>query len=199
MSGQTLQQYILPLAAGVQAVFNSSGLSNYRHADWLGTSRLALDVNGNLYSSYSYAPFGETYAGAGPANRSFTGQSQDVIVGQLGDYDFLFRQYTPSQGRWLVPDPAGLSAVDITNPQTWNRYAYVGSNPLSNVDPLGLQQDSGGGVVIDPPPPSPPPVPPSFWDLWGNRIQGVVNPFRFQIQPLTMPWERGDPTGSKQQ
>ena len=90
MSGQTLQKYMLPLAGGVQAVFNSSGLQYNRHADWLGTSRLALDVNGNLYSSYSYAPFGETYAGTGPANRSFTGQSQDVIVGQLADYDFLF-------------------------------------------------------------------------------------------------------------
>jgi RHS repeat-associated protein len=32
----------------------------------------------------------------------------------------------------------GLAAVDLTNPQTWNRYAYVGNDPLSNVDPLGL-------------------------------------------------------------
>ncbi|MGC2112264.1 MAG: hypothetical protein WA655_22285, partial [Candidatus Korobacteraceae bacterium] len=37
-----------------------------------------------------------------------------------------------------VPDPAGLAAVDITNPQTWNRYAYVANNPLNTVDPLGL-------------------------------------------------------------
>jgi len=37
-----------------------------------------------------------------------------------------------------VPDPAGLAAVDLTNPQTWNRYAYVANSPLSNVDPLGL-------------------------------------------------------------
>jgi hypothetical protein len=46
--------------------------------------------------------------------------------------------------RWLVPDPAGLAAVDPTNPQTWNRYAYVGNNPLRNVDPLGLKELCAG-------------------------------------------------------
>jgi RHS repeat-associated protein len=55
-----------------------------------------------------------------------------------GVVDFLFRRYSPVEGRWISPDPAGLAAVDITNPQTWNRYAYVANNPLSNVDPLGL-------------------------------------------------------------
>jgi RHS repeat-associated protein len=70
---------------------------------------------------------------------SFTGQTQDVVQGQTGIYDFLFRQHASSQGRWLVPDPAGLAAVDPTNPQTWNRYAYVANNPLSNIDPIGLK------------------------------------------------------------
>ena len=37
-----------------------------------------------------------------------------------------------------LPDPPGLAAVDLTNPQTWNRYAYVANNPLSNIDFLGL-------------------------------------------------------------
>jgi RHS repeat-associated protein len=53
-------------------------------------------------------------------------------------YDTHYREYHTTQGRWLTPDPAGLAAVDPSNPQTWNRYAYVANNPLSNTDPLGL-------------------------------------------------------------
>src|ERR1700694_5520852 len=73
-----------------------------------------------------------------------------------------FRQYSPSLGRWMHPDPAGLAAVDPSNPQTWNRYAYVTNNPLSFTDPLGLNVDetgchedastacvTGGGDVVD--------------------------------------------------
>jgi hypothetical protein len=37
-----------------------------------------------------------------------------------------------------VPDPAGMAAADMTNPQTWNRYAYVTNSPLSRTDSKGL-------------------------------------------------------------
>jgi hypothetical protein len=46
-----------------------------------------------------------------------------------------FRYYIPEQGRWLTPDPL---AGDITKPQSLNRYAYVGNNPTSFIDPSGL-------------------------------------------------------------
>jgi RHS repeat-associated protein len=95
-------------------------------------------MGGGLFSARSYAPFGESYAETGTTDRSFTGQTQDTVPGTTALYDFLYRQQSAAQGRWLVPDPAGLAAVDLTNPQTWNRYAYVANNPLSNVDALGL-------------------------------------------------------------
>jgi hypothetical protein len=53
----------------------------------------------------------------------------------------LFREYDLTQGRWMTPDPAGMAAVDPTNPQSWNRYAYVNNNPLKATDPLGLDLD----------------------------------------------------------
>ena len=135
MHGQSVQWYFVPLAAGATAVYNATDLQYYRHADWLGSSWLAVNTNGTVYGDQGYAPFGEGYAGSGSALGVFTGQTKDTVG---GDYDFLFRQYAPAEGRWLVPDPAGLTAVDITNPQTWNRYAYLSNNPLNATDPDGL-------------------------------------------------------------
>ncbi len=117
LRGQSLLTYTVPLPGGVQAVYNGSGLQYYRHADWLGSTRFETDTAGGVTSDRAYAPFGETYAEIGTPDRIFTGQTQDVIGGPTGIYDFLFRQQASNQGRWLVPDPAGLAAVDITNPR----------------------------------------------------------------------------------
>jgi len=58
-------------------------------------------------------------------------------------YDFPYRQYSAPQGRWVSPDPAGLGAMDLTNPQSCNAYGYVGGSPLNRVDPLGLEDGDG--------------------------------------------------------
>ncbi len=135
MNGQSVQQYFAPLAGGAQIVYNASGIQFYRLPDWEGTSRFAVTPSNSVYFDGGYAPFGEQYASYGTSDRVFTGQQQELVSAL---YDFPFRQYSSTQGRWIVPDPAGLAAVDITNPQTWNRYAYVANNPLSYIDPLGL-------------------------------------------------------------
>lgn len=122
-------------SGGATAIYNSSALAYYRHSDWLGSSRLTSTAGRALYSSMAYAPFGEQYATSGTPDPSFTGQNSDTVASL---YDFTFREHSPSQGRWISPDPAGLAAVDPTNPQTWNRYAYVANSPLSYIDPLGL-------------------------------------------------------------
>ena len=122
MNGQSLQEAFVPLPGGGTAVYNSGGLAYYRHPDWLGSSRLATTPGRTVYAYTGYAPFGENYEGQGSTDLSFTGQNQDTVSGLN---DFLYREYSPVQGRWISPDPAGLAAVDPTNPQSWNRYAYV--------------------------------------------------------------------------
>ena len=145
MNGQTLQKAFVALPTGATAVYTASGLAYYRHADWLGSSRLATTPTRTKYYDVAYAPYGENYSGSGTTDLSFTGQNQDTVTGL---HDFMFREYHPASGRWISPDPAGLAAAEMTNPQSWNRYAYVGNNPLASVDPLGLEiceVSTGGG------------------------------------------------------
>ena len=158
----------IPLPGGSSAIYDASGLSYIRHTDWLGSSRLATTWNHAVYSKEAYAPFGESYNEAGTPDRSFTGQDQDVVTGSpaSGVYDFLFRKYDPSAGRWLSPDPAGWNVVDQTDPQSLDRYAYVENQPLNLVDADGLAPPcpvSSDGVTPigpcsnpgNPPPPAP--------------------------------------------
>jgi len=72
---------------------------------------------------------------AGLHSVEITFQSNDIAIDL---YDFPARERHGTQGRWISPDPAGLQAADPTNPQTWNRYAYVLNNPLAYTDPQGL-------------------------------------------------------------
>ncbi len=142
MNGQTIQKAFVQLPAGAQAVYTASGISYYRHTDWLGSSRFSSTPSTRqMYYDGAYAPYGENYAEAGTSDRSFTGQNQDTVSGTTPLHDFLLRGHSPIQGRWLSPDPAGLAAVNPSNPQSWNRYAYVVNNPLALIDPLGLCDD----------------------------------------------------------
>jgi RHS repeat-associated protein len=100
------------------------------------TPRLASTTSRTVYYDGAYAPYGESYAESGTADHSFTGQRQHVAPsGQYPLYDFLAREYNPTWGRWMTPDPMG---GDVLNPQSLNRYAYVNNNPASLTDPLGL-------------------------------------------------------------
>ncbi len=162
MNGQTLQKAFVALPTGATAVYTASGLAYYRHADWLGSSRLATTPIRTKYYDVAYAPFGENYSGSGTTDLSFTGQNQDTVTGL---HDFLFREYHPASGRWISPDPAGRDAADLTNPQTWNRYAYVMNNPLEYVDPLGLADDPCKGIPNCVSVTAPYPSFPSWWSF----------------------------------
>jgi RHS repeat-associated protein len=122
---------------GHPAVYTSSGILNYSHSDWLGSSRLLTTPSRTLYVDEAYAPYGEPYAASGSWVQ-FTSNGNQWTAS--GVDDFMFRHYHPVQGRWISPDPAGLAAANPADPQSGNRYAYVGNRPLNTVDPLGLEE-----------------------------------------------------------
>lgn len=139
MNGQTLVSAFVKLPGGSRAVYGSGGLAYYRHADHLGNSRLATTPSRAKYYDVSYAPYGEDYDGSGTQDLAFTDENQDTVKNGWSTnlYDFMLREYRTAHGRWTSPDPAGLGVVDPTNPQTWNRFAYVLNNPMAAIDLLG--------------------------------------------------------------
>ena len=143
MQGQSIAMVYVPLPGGVTAAYVGSGLVYYFYPDWLGSLRLMSTPGRSALPMMAYAPFGEGYAGGTPSFVEFTAGGYSLTVldneNQTGSLeDFMFRRYSPTQGRWISPDPAGIGAANPSDPQSWNRYAYVGNRPLQNTDPTGL-------------------------------------------------------------
>jgi RHS repeat-associated protein len=67
-------------------------------------------------------------------NQKFTGKERDQESGL--DY-FGARYYGSALGRFTRPDDP-LVDQHVSDPQSWNLYAYVRNNPLKNTDPFGL-------------------------------------------------------------
>jgi RHS repeat-associated core domain len=106
---------------------------NYVTADQLGTPRAVTDGTGTVIWSWAYQgnAFGEqqpTSTTGYVLNLRYPGQYYDAESGTNYNY---FRTYEAATGRYLQSDPIGLTGGIST-------YAYVGGDPLSYTDPLGL-------------------------------------------------------------
>jgi RHS repeat-associated protein len=106
----------------------------YYMQDGLGSVRSIMKGNSEK-KSYDYYAFGEirdekTFGNLqGFYNRyKFTSREWD---GESANYYYRARQYNPASGRFLRRDSIGyLGGLNL--------YSYVGSNPVSKTDPLGL-------------------------------------------------------------
>jgi RHS repeat-associated protein len=114
--------------------------TTYYHSDHLGTSRILTSYWGWPVWQGTFAPYGqEVSAQMTTNNYKFTGDEHDT---ESNTEHTQFRQLATTQGRWLSPDP-WLGSIDLTNPQSFNRYAYVSNNPLNDFDPWGLTGGMG--------------------------------------------------------
>ena len=99
--------------------------------DQLGSPRLVIDVaTGTIAQRMDYDEFGVVLTDTNPGFQPFG------FAGGLYDRDsqlvrFGIRDYDPTNGRWTTKDPIAFAAGDT------NLYAYVGSDPIDAIDPLG--------------------------------------------------------------
>ncbi len=117
----------------------------YVHTDHLGTAHVLTDEAGAIAWKAAYEPFGKAQEMVTTVvnNLRFPGQYYDQETGLHYNY---YRTYDPSTGRYLESDPIGLDGG-------LNTYGYVGGNPLSFFDPLGLKpyifvQTTGTGGAV---------------------------------------------------
>src|SRR5262249_46831411 len=102
--------------------------------DHLGAPHLIADAKGKKVWSWNHDPFGSTDpVGQGnfTFNLRFPGQIHDDETGFNYNH---FRDYRSDMGRYVENDPLGLLAG-------LNTYGYVGGNPVSLTDRLGLAVD----------------------------------------------------------
>jgi len=180
MNGQTLKSARVPLPGGGVAVYDPTGLIRYWHADWEGSIRFESTPTQTYYAGAAASAYGESYAGnPSGATALFAGLPGDTSS-ELEDA--TFRRYNPLEGRWISPDPVGLAAVDPTNPQSLNRYAYVMNSPTTLTDPSGLKHCFGpewpclSAALLN-------------WNSDGGPWAGGAT---FQVWETSVPWSFND-------
>lgn len=121
------------LAWSVPALADDPLGVTYYHRDHLRSSIVVSDDNGTLTHA-TYQTYGQLVDAPGQSQVPEFGYTSHRFVESLDIYNFGSRWYDPALGRFLQPD----SLVPFpSNPQAFNRYAYVLNNAINLLDPTG--------------------------------------------------------------
>jgi RHS repeat-associated protein len=122
----------------------------YYTGDQTNSTRLVTDDVGSILYSAAFDPFGQIRAQTGSIDPlfKFSGKERD-IESQLDYFDA--RYYDNSSYRFLSIDPLLIVDRACLDPQRWNLYSYCMNNPLTFIDPDGMDaisaQDGHKGRV----------------------------------------------------
>ncbi len=106
----------------------------YVHTDHLGSVVAESNSAGKITKRFHYKPFGESIE----TQQDDVGYSAHKFDADLGLSYMQARYYDPVLGRFYSNDPVGFTGAV----NTFNRYSYVGNNPVNKIDPTGMYQDS---------------------------------------------------------
>lgn len=105
------------------------------HYDARGNTVALSDDTGNVVATIEYSPFGERIRSLGIVDTPFTLSGLfGVVTDDQGLSWMRYRWYNPQIRRFITED---AHFGNILNPESLNRYAYAGNNPISSVDPEG--------------------------------------------------------------
>jgi RHS repeat-associated protein len=109
--------------------------------DALGTTIALIDANGNIQTTYSYDPFGNTtVSGAASSNPAqYTGRENE----NNGLYYYRARYYSPILHRFINEDPLGFAGSGA------NLYMYAEDNPVNFSDSFGLSSTEADAALAD--------------------------------------------------
>src|SRR5581483_10166553 len=130
------QKYVYGIGLAYEADHSTGALKGVEHTDGLGSVRAITDSSSSVIQTYGTDEFGIVNAtqttGTVTQPMQYTGSPRD----SESSFEYLqARYYDPNVGRFLSQDPLQKSTSGIGG---WNRYAYVGDNPVTASDPSGL-------------------------------------------------------------
>jgi RHS repeat-associated protein len=139
----TDNQTAITTSAPVSVTVQAAVALYFVEVDHLNSPRLVANASGTpVWRWDQQEPFGVNVPDENPSALGafefplrLPGQYADKETNVFYNY---FRDYDPGIGRYVQSDPIGLDGG-------LNTYAYVGSKPLSSIDPTGLLVPPGGG------------------------------------------------------
>jgi len=142
-------------------ISNSTGVKIYKK-DHLGSIINSAAIGGKSV----YGLFGENLGTpvlndsfSEPLTYGFNGREYD---NETGFYYFRARYYSPALAKFITKDPSGIIGGSA------NLYRFVGNNPISNIDPWGLNDKDINQAIH------------YVRDYYGDQVSGIV----YQIGPL---------------
>ena len=132
-AGAVISRFHYGTRVNVPEYMTKAGADYRLVTDHLGSVRMVVNAaTGAIAQRIDYDEFGNVLLDSSPGFQPF-GFAGGLYEPQTKLIRFGARDYDAETGRWTAKDPIGFKGGDS------NLYAYVGGNPTSFIDPLGLE------------------------------------------------------------